>query len=275
MKDDYPTYYPRTSRAAQSLWIWALLLFAAFVAGLFLGSAADAETTTGPLEPAAGTWRAYRGTGYTTLVCSANSEAAVMACAAADAERRATTTRYQLRYPNRYILITYVVPAPAPPPQTGWTHCANQGELCAFTGTRTVRYGVGSTWAERTLPAVSGGVECSNVAFGNPAPNALKQCELQGAIVTPPPATGTGTALLTWTPPTHNTDGSPLTDLTGYRVHYGRSAAELVQSLSVTGASVARYTVGNLGAGTWYLCVSAVASTGATSDCAIVSKAVQ
>lgn len=73
---------------------------------------AYAATTVGSLEPTTGTWRAYRGTDFTTLVCSNSSEAAMLACVAADAERRATTTRYQLRYPNRYVTATYTAPAP-------------------------------------------------------------------------------------------------------------------------------------------------------------------
>jgi len=32
-----------------------------------------------------------------------------------------------------------------------------------------------------------------------------------------------GTALLSWTAPTENSDGSPLTDLAGYKIHYGSS----------------------------------------------------
>ncbi len=37
-------------------------------------------------------------------------------------------------------------------------------------------------------------------------------------------ATSPGTATLSWTPPTQNTDGSPLTDLAGYRVYWGTSS---------------------------------------------------
>ena len=33
-------------------------------------------------------------------------------------------------------------------------------------------------------------------------------------------AQGTGSAALSWTPPTHNTNGSPLTDLTSYRIYW-------------------------------------------------------
>lgn len=35
---------------------------------------------------------------------------------------------------------------------------------------------------------------------------------------------GTGVATLSWTPPTTNADGTPLTDLAGFKVYYGTSS---------------------------------------------------
>lgn len=86
-----------------------------------------AETTVGSLEPAAGTWRAYRGTGFATPVCSASSEADVLKCAAGDAERRSTTTRYQIRYPNRYVTATYKA---APPPDSDGDGVPDSRDKC-------------------------------------------------------------------------------------------------------------------------------------------------
>jgi hypothetical protein len=76
-------------------------------------SVSFADTSPGELEPATGSWRAYRGSGFSTFVCSAKSESAAKACAAQDAEARKTTTRYQIRYPNRYLTVTYTAGAPA------------------------------------------------------------------------------------------------------------------------------------------------------------------
>ena len=90
----------------------AMTLTLCLVAG-----AASATTNIGELEPAAGTWRAYRDAGWTTHVCTASSELALLDCAAADAERRAITSRYQIRYPNRYATVTYAqTPEPLQPP---------------------------------------------------------------------------------------------------------------------------------------------------------------
>lgn len=43
-----------------------------------------------------------------------------------------------------------------------------------------------------------------------------------GWALTPPASAGQ--AVLSWDPPTTNADGSPLTDLSGYRIYYGTSS---------------------------------------------------
>jgi hypothetical protein len=78
-------------------------------------------------------------------------------------------------------------------------------------------------------------------------------------------ANGSGSATLSWTPPTSNSDGSSLGNLSGYQVRYGTSAGNLAQSVTLTNPSLNRYVVENLGSGTWYFAVVAVNATGATS----------
>lgn len=78
-------------------------------------------------------------------------------------------------------------------------------------------------------------------------------------------AIATGSASLSWLPPTQNTDGSSLTNLAGFTIRYGRSADELTQSVSITNPSVSRYVVENLSAGAWYFAVVAVSSAGTES----------
>jgi hypothetical protein len=77
---------------------------------------------------------------------------------------------------------------------------------------------------------------------------------------------GSGSATITWTAPTTNTDGSTLTDLAGYRIAYGTSSGQLNQSASVTNAGLTSYTVNNLSSGSWYFAVFAVNSQGVESD---------
>src|SRR5690606_12685719 len=49
----------------------------------------------------------------------------------------------------------------------------------------------------------------------------------QLAFVLTVTAASSGSAALSWSKPTENTDGSALTDLAGYRVYHGRNAASL------------------------------------------------
>jgi hypothetical protein len=76
---------------------------------------------------------------------------------------------------------------------------------------------------------------------------------------------GTGTATLSWTPPTSNSDGSTLTNLAGYQVRYGRTASNLDQAVSLDNPSINRYVVENLSTGIWYFAVVAVNVSGVTS----------
>lgn len=72
-------------------------------------------------------------------------------------------------------------------------------------------------------------------------------------------------AMITWTPPTQNTDGSPLTNLAGYRVSYGASAQQLVQSAQLANPAATGHTISNLTPGTWYFGVKAYTAQGAES----------
>lgn len=74
-----------------------------------------------------------------------------------------------------------------------------------------------------------------------------------------------GTATVTWTAPVTNTDGSALTDLAGYHVHYGTSPSALSTVADVPNPATASYSVGSLASGTWYFAVSAYTTSGAES----------
>jgi hypothetical protein len=78
-------------------------------------------------------------------------------------------------------------------------------------------------------------------------------------------AVSNGRATLTWTAPTENTDGSSLSNLSGYRIRYGTSASALTQTIVINNASVTTYVVEDLAPSTWYFAVTAVTSAGAES----------
>jgi hypothetical protein len=85
-----------------------------------------------------------------------------------------------------------------------------------------------------------------------------------------------GTATLSWTPPTRNSDGTTLTNLAGYRVHYGQSATALAQTIQLANAGTSSYIVSNLAPGTYYFAVRAYTTAGTESALSnIESKVVQ
>ena len=79
------------------------------------------------------------------------------------------------------------------------------------------------------------------------------------------PTASSSAVTLNWTPPTENTDGTPLTNLSGYDIHYGTSSGNYTQSISVSNAGIATYVVDNLTPGTYYFSVAAVNAAGTES----------
>lgn len=76
---------------------------------------------------------------------------------------------------------------------------------------------------------------------------------------------GNGSATLSWTPPTRNSDGSTLRNLAGYRIVYGTSSNALNRTIEVRNPGVSRYVVENLSPATYYFAVRAVTSSGRES----------
>lgn len=74
-----------------------------------------------------------------------------------------------------------------------------------------------------------------------------------------------GSATLSWTPPTTNTNGTSLTNLAGYRIYYGTSSSSLTNQIQIANAGTARYVVQNLAKGTYYFGVRAYNSSGTES----------
>jgi hypothetical protein len=81
----------------------------------------------------------------------------------------------------------------------------------------------------------------------------------------PPPEPGTGTALLSWQPPTQREDGAPLEDLAGYRVYYGTDSAGLDQLIVLNNGGLTSFLVENLAEGQWFFIITAVDSRGRES----------
>jgi hypothetical protein len=73
---------------------------------------------------------------------------------------------------------------------------------------------------------------------------------------------GSGVASLQWEIPPSKVDGSPLDDLAGYRILYGRNSGDLDNSVLVDDPAMTSYEFSTLSSGTWYFAVVAVSSSG-------------
>jgi hypothetical protein len=76
--------------------------------------------------------------------------------------------------------------------------------------------------------------------------------------------TVTGSVTVSWTAPDTNTNGTPMTNLAGYRIVYGTSLATLTQSVTIP-QGLTNYVIDNLTPGTWYFAVASYNSDGTES----------
>jgi len=85
----------------------------------------------------------------------------------------------------------------------------------------------------------------------------------------------TGSATLAWDAPTQNTDGSPLTDLAGFKVYWGQNGSYDF-SATIDNSGVTTYLVENLGPGTWNFVTTAYNSSGVESEFSnVASKTIE
>ena len=75
-----------------------------------------------------------------------------------------------------------------------------------------------------------------------------------------------GTALLSWIPPTDNTDGSSLTDLAGYKIRYGTSSGNYSDTITINNPGITSYLVENLAGADWHFVMTSFNSDGIESS---------
>lgn len=78
--------------------------------------------------------------------------------------------------------------------------------------------------------------------------------------------TAPGSVTLSWFPPTENADGTALTDLSGYRIYYGRNPNTLQRTLVLENPGLTNYVVENLTPAIWYFAMTSVNSDGVESS---------
>ena len=75
-----------------------------------------------------------------------------------------------------------------------------------------------------------------------------------------------GSATLTWQPPTTRTDGTPLTNLAGYRIRYGTAPESYSNVLTIPNGGITSAVVSDLPPATYYFVASAYDTSGAESN---------
>jgi hypothetical protein len=89
-------------------------------------------------------------------------------------------------------------------------------------------------------------------------------------------AVATGAATLSWLPPTTNTDGTPLTNLAGYKIYWGTQQGNYPSSATLNDPGLTSYVVQNLVPGTYFFVATAVNAAGSESAFSnVASKTIQ
>ena len=73
------------------------------------------------------------------------------------------------------------------------------------------------------------------------------------------------TVTINWQAPTENSDGSPLTDLRGYKIYYGATAGNYSSNIPIPNPGLTTYVVENLPPGRYYFAVTSYNSQGVES----------
>lgn len=84
-----------------------------------------------------------------------------------------------------------------------------------------------------------------------------------------------GEALVAWSPPNSNTDGTLLTDLTGFNIYFGKDPSNLDNVVALDCSWCLWTKVMNLGPGTWYFGVRSYNRSGTESPLSqVMSKTI-
>ena len=65
---------------------------------------------------------------------------------------------------------------------------------------------------------------------------------------------------IAWQPPMENEDGTPLTDLAGYRIYYGTSSGKYSEEVRLDSPGLTSYVIDNLAPGTYFLVMTSINS---------------
>jgi Fibronectin type III domain len=130
--------------------------------------------------------------------------------------------------------------------------------------------GIGSSTAPQTIADTAPASTTTTTTSGSTTtpPPSSTTTPPPGSTTTPPPGSTTASSssvTLGWVAPTENSNGTPITDLAGYKIHYGTASQEYTQVVSLANPSLSRYVVDSLPSGTYYFAITAYNSQGTES----------
>jgi hypothetical protein len=70
---------------------------------------------------------------------------------------------------------------------------------------------------------------------------------------------------LNWVTPLSKSDGTTLTELAGYYIHYGSDSAAMNEVIQVAASGLTIYAIGNLPTGTYYFSIASYSAAGVES----------
>ena len=149
------------------------------------------------------------------------------------------------------------------------------GRLYKFKPTATDPDGDGLSFAIKGKPAWTQFDTKTGILSGKPQAKdvgeytSIEISVSDGHLVTTLPAftisvvqSADGAATLSWEPPLETTSGAMLTDLGGYRIHYGHDKTSLSEQVLIANGTVTTYVLENLTRGTWYFAIRSLNSRG-------------
>ena len=88
---------------------------------------------------------------------------------------------------------------------------------------------------------------------------ATSATDLSGSTASSSSTPSNKSITLSWSPPTRNSDGSSLTNLAGYTLHYGTASQDYTGSIEITSPTETSYVLGdgNFPPGKYYFAISA------------------
>jgi hypothetical protein len=121
--------------------------------------------------------------------------------------------------------------------------------------------------ASGTGAATSTSTPPTTVADTAPSGGSTSTTGSGSTTTTAPPTSPDSSAAVTlaWVAPTENSNGTPITNLAGYKIHYGTASQDYTQVVSVSNPSLSRYVLDSLPSGTYFFAITAFNAQGVES----------